>query len=110
MYEQSLSDRFIEIFDCKPDIISTAPGRVNLIGDHTDYNQGFVLPAAIHMTTTIAVSRRVDREVHTFAQGFAKSLDQFPLDNIETCSKETWPNYIRGTIKYLQYVSKYFIL
>ena len=108
MYEQSLSDRFIEIFDCKPDIISTAPGRVNLIGDHTDYNQGFVLPAAIHMTTTIAVSRRVDREVHTFAQGFAKSLDQFPLDNIETCSKETWPNYIRGTIKYLQYVSKNF--
>ncbi|MBQ45007.1 MAG: galactokinase, partial [Porticoccaceae bacterium] len=58
MYEQSLSDGFIEIFDCKPDIISTAPGRVNLIGDHTDYNQGFVLPAAIHMTTTIAVSRR----------------------------------------------------
>ena len=108
MYERSLSDRFIEIFDCKPDIISTAPGRVNLIGDHTDYNQGFVLPAAIHMTTTIAVSRRVDREVHTFAQGFAKSLDQFPLDNIETCSKETWPNYIRGTIKYLQDVSKNF--
>ena len=108
MYEQSLSDRFIEIFDCKPEIISTAPGRVNLIGDHTDYNQGFVLPAAIHMTTTIAVSRRVDREVHTFAQGFAKSLDQFPLDNIETCSKETWPNYIRGTIKYLQDVSKNF--
>ena len=108
MYEQSLSDRFIEIFDCKPDIISTAPGRVNLIGDHTDYNQGFVLPAAIHMTTTLAVSRRVDREVHTFVQGFAKNLDQFPLDNIETCSKETWPNYIRGTIKYLQDVSKDF--
>ena len=108
MYEQSLSDRFIEIFDCKPDIISTAPGRVNLIGDHTDYNQGFVLPAAIHMTTTIAASRRLDREVQTFAQGFAKSLDQFPLDNIETCSKETWPNYIRGTIKYLQDVSKNF--
>lgn len=108
MYEQSLSDRFIEIFDCKPDIISTAPGRVNLIGDHTDYNQGFVLPAAIHMTTTIAASRRLDREVQTFAQGFAKSLDQFPLDNIETCSKETWPNYIRGTIKYLQDFSKNF--
>lgn len=108
MYEQSLSDRFIEIFDCKPEIISTAPGRVNLIGDHTDYNQGFVLPAAIHMTTTIAASRRLDREVQTFAQGFAKSLDQFPLDNIETCSKETWPNYIRGTIKYLQDFSKNF--
>lgn len=108
MYEQSLSDRFIEIFDCKPEIISTAPGRVNLIGDHTDYNQGFVLPAAIHMTTTIAASRRLDREVQTFAQGFAKSLDQFPLDNIATCSKETWPNYIRGTIKYLQDVSKNF--
>lgn len=108
MYEQSLSDRFIEIFDCKPEIISTAPGRVNLIGDHTDYNQGFVLPAAIHMTTTIAASRRLDREVQTFAQGFTQTLDQFPLDNIETCSKETWPNYIRGTIKYLQDVSKNF--
>ena len=108
MYEQSLSDRFIEIFDCKPEIISTAPGRVNLIGDHTDYNQGLVLPAAIHMTTTIAASRRLDREVQTFAQGFTQTLDQFPLDNIETCSKETWPNYIRGTIKYLQDVSKNF--
>ena len=108
MYEQSLSDGFIEIFDCKPDIISLAPGRVNLIGDHTDYNQGFVLPAAIHMTTTIAVSRRVDLEVHTFAQGFTQTLDQFSLDSIETCSKETWPNYIRGTIKCLKDVSKNF--
>ena len=108
MYEQSLSDRFIEIFDCKPEIISTAPGRVNLIGDHTDYNQGFVLPAAIHMTTTIAASRRLDREVQTFAQGFTQTLDQFSLDSIETCSKETWPNYIRGTIKCLKDVSKNF--
>ena len=108
MSEQSISDRFKQIFDCKPDIISTAPGRVNLIGDHTDYNQGFVLPAAINMTTTIAVSRRIDREVHAFAQGFTQTLDQFSLDNIETCSKETWPNYIRGTIKYLQDFSKNF--
>ena len=108
MYEQSISDRFKQIFDCKPDIISTAPGRVNLIGDHTDYNQGFVLPAAIHMTTTIAASRRLDREVQTFAQGFTQTLDQFSLDSIETCSKETWPNYIRGTIKCLKDVSKNF--
>ena len=108
MYEQSISDRFKQIFDCKPDIISTAPGRVNLIGDHTDYNQGFVLPAAIHMTTTIAASRRLDREVQTFAQGFTQTLDQFSLDSIEICSKETWPNYIRGTIKCLKDVSKNF--
>jgi galactokinase len=60
------------------------------------------------MTTTIAVSRRIDREVHAFAQDFTQTLDQFPLDNIETCSKETWPNYIRGTIKYLQDFSKNF--
>lgn len=108
MNEQSISDRFRQIFDCNPEIISAAPGRVNLIGDHTDYNQGFVLPAAIHMTTTIAVSRRIDREVQTFARGFTKTLDQFSLDNIETCSKETWPNYIRGTIKCLQDISKNF--
>ena len=108
MNEQSISNRFKQIFGCKPETISSAPGRVNLIGDHTDYNQGFVLPAAIHMGTTIAVSHRIDREVHTFALGFTETVDQFSLDNIETCSEETWPNYIRGTIKCLQDVSKNF--
>jgi galactokinase len=108
MNEQSISDKFRQIFACNPEIISTAPGRVNLIGDHTDYNEGFVLPAAINMHATIAACRRKDLEVHTFAQGFTQPLDHFSLDNIEICTEQTWPNYIRGTIKCLRHVNKNF--
>ncbi|MFM8404910.1 MAG: galactokinase family protein [Actinomycetota bacterium] len=50
-------------FGCEPEVIAQAPGRVNLIGEHIDYSDGFVLPFAIDSVTTVAICRREDQEV-----------------------------------------------
>ncbi len=56
----SVTKLFVKTFGTKPDALYQAPGRVNLIGEHTDYNEGLVLPAAINFHTIIAVKRRDD--------------------------------------------------
>src|SRR5215203_3752197 len=56
----TLRDQFAAAFGCEPTVTISAPGRVNLIGEHTDYNDGFVLPLAVPLRTRIAVSRRDD--------------------------------------------------
>ena len=65
--DQSLYDRvtasFAARFGDAPDLVVRAPGRVNLIGEHTDYNDGFVLPCAIGPATMVAVSKRNDNNV-----------------------------------------------
>ncbi|HHV43953.1 MAG TPA: galactokinase [Firmicutes bacterium] len=77
------------------------PGRVNLIGEHTDYNDGFVLPIAIDRALNIVGARRPDREVHVYSLDFNRST-RFPLDDIQHSKRETWSNYIRGVLLYLQ--------
>ena len=63
---QKFHQRFGE--DCK---VFRAPGRVNIIGEHTDYNQGFVLPAAIDFSCWIAVSPRSDKKISIYSENFA---------------------------------------
>lgn len=79
----------------EPECVVRAPGRVNLIGEHTDYNEGFVLPMAIDRATYVAANRRVDRLVRTFSQQFAAE-DRFSLETIERSETRPWANYIRG--------------
>ena len=77
--------------------IVRAPGRVNLIGEHTDYNEGFVLPCAIEYHTLVAVSPRDDNAVHTLALDCDGETDQFFLDQpIEFFKEKMWANYVRG--------------
>jgi galactokinase len=61
----SLAERFQEMYGSEP-VIVRAPGRVNLIGEHTDYNDGFVMPAAIGYYTWVAAAKRTDRIVEAF--------------------------------------------
>ncbi|GAO41563.1 galactokinase [Flavihumibacter petaseus] len=80
-------------------VIVRSPGRVNLIGEHTDYNNGFVLPAAIDKATTVAVSRRNDDVIHLYANDFPDShlasLDALlPTGN--------WPDYVLGVVSQLR--------
>ena len=79
-----------------------APGRVNLIGEHTDYNDGFVLPCAIDYHTVICGSPRDDRRVRLIAVDYAGEDDEFSLDEaIEPRSDRQWANYVRGVVKQL---------
>lgn len=80
-----------------------APGRVNLIGEHTDYNDGFVLPCAIDYQTVIACAPREDRTVRVLAADYDNQTDEFSLDApIVTHHSQQWSNYVRGVVKHLQ--------
>ncbi|WP_058913610.1 galactokinase [Entomohabitans teleogrylli] len=80
-----------------------APGRVNLIGEHTDYNDGFVLPCAIDYQTVISCATRNDRQVRVIAADYDNQVDEFSLDApILSHDSQQWSNYVRGVVKHLQ--------
>ena len=94
---------FTQIFGAKPTRHFQAPGRVNLIGEHTDYNDGFVLPCAIDYQTLVAVTPRDDMTVSVVAVDYSNQQDEFSLDSdIETHPTQLWSNYVRGVVKHLQ--------
>lgn len=78
-----------------------APGRVNLIGEHTDYNDGFVLPVAINFSTVVAATPRDDQEIHVYAAD-RKQRDKITLGReIKPLTRKRWANYVRGMVKTL---------
>lgn len=85
-------------FALRPRILVRAPGRVNLIGEHTDYNEGFVLPMAIDRATFVAARSRPDQTFRVYSAQFAQE-DEFHLQRIERHPDAAWPNYVRGVIK-----------
>jgi galactokinase len=92
----ALKKTFVELYGAVP-LIVQSPGRVNIIGEHTDYNEGFVLPAAIDKAAYIAVSLRDDDEIHLTAldlnEKFATSVEALqPVGDI------SWPNYMLGAV------------
>lgn len=91
---------FKEHYQTHPKIVARAPGRVNLIGEHTDYNDGFVLPCAIDYQTMIAASPRPDLLVRVVALDMQNEQDEFVIAKTITPSKEKpWSNYIRAVIQ-----------
>jgi galactokinase len=91
---------FLEHFQSKPSIVARAPGRVNLIGEHTDYNDGFVLPCAIDYQTMIAASPRHDLLVRVVALDMQNEQDEFVIAKTIAPSKEKpWSNYIRAVVQ-----------
>lgn len=93
---------FSEVYFHSPKFVIKAPGRVNLIGEHTDYNDGFVLPCAIKYATLIAVSPRTDDIISVHALDYADQRDEFSLnDKIEFLSDKMWANYVRGVVSEL---------
>ena len=79
---QFVTDAFVEKFGERPSFIVRAPGRVNLIGEHTDYNDGFVLPMAIDRAIWIALRPREDRQVSVTTLDYDDTAT-FSLDNLE---------------------------
>jgi len=87
---------FHERFNKAPDIVVCAPGRINLIGEHTDYNEGFVMPAAIDKSVWFAISPRTDQEIHLYAWNL-QSYYQTTVSALTKSTQLSWPNYILGT-------------
>ena len=86
---------FIDLYGAQPAVTAAAPGRVNLIGEHTDYNDGFVLPAALPMRTTVELSPRDDRTVRVWSREFAaQGIETFPLERLLRAGD--WTDYVRG--------------
>ncbi len=95
-------DVFTERFGYAPTITVQAPGRVNLIGEHTDYNDGLVLPCAIDYRTVISARPRADRLVRVIAADYGDALDEYSLDApITPRADMQWANYVRGVVKEL---------
>ncbi len=89
-----VKNTFIERYGTTPTVIVRAPGRVNLIGEHTDYNEGFVMPMAIEYAIWIALRPRQDREVHVQALDFDTDI-QLDLDNLSKAPTSP-AEYIKG--------------
>lgn len=96
-----LKEAFRRRFGREPQVCVRAPGRVPLMGSHTDYNEGFVLPAAIDRDVRLALSPRVDRTVRLYSLNFA-ARDEFSLENLEKSTSAPWSNYVRGVAHILQ--------
>ena len=91
----SLANNFARVHGAPPKIIS-APGRVNLIGEHTDYNEGFVLPMAIDRRTHVAAAPRTDRHVKVHTLDLNETAE-FDLDKPVTQLDKKWLAYVAGT-------------
>ncbi len=100
MYPETIIQTFRQRFGEAPALIVRAPGRINLIGEHTDYNEGFVLPAAIDRAIWFAVSPRTDTTLDLYAQDLQEA-HTVTLDHLEKSGKG-WPDYLLGTFSELQ--------
>jgi len=97
MLARRAADGFRTFFGEWPERIAFAPGRVNLIGEHTDYNRGFVLPCAIPFGTAIAAGSRADGRIAAVALDFAGETDDFEPDQaLRPVMPDAWANHVRG--------------
>ncbi|MFW6280911.1 MAG: galactokinase, partial [Halanaerobium sp.] len=85
--------------------VYAAPGRVNLIGEHTDYNDGFVMPMAIEKDIRMVIQLREDKKVMAYSLDYDKLLE-FEIDNLLYDEENIWVNYIKGIIDELQKLGK----
>jgi galactokinase len=98
--KNDIKQHFVEKLGRQPKWIVRAPGRVNLIGEHTDYNDGFVLPMAIDRAVWIAIEPRNDRKVVVHSIDYKES-GEFSLDSLSH-TKSGWIEYLKGTAWSLQ--------
>ncbi|UQA58846.1 galactokinase [Polyangium aurulentum] len=97
---ESLRARFEQLHGRRPRLFQ-APGRVNLIGEHTDYNDGFVLPMALGLGTTVAAAPREDRRVRVHSENLGASVE-FDLDHPGPEKRGQWFDYVEGVAQALE--------
>ncbi|MGT2929668.1 galactokinase [Streptococcus dentasini] len=103
MDSRSLNQAFEEIFKQQADATFFSPGRINLIGEHTDYNGGHVFPAAISLGTYGAARKRSDQTLRFYSANFSEvGIIEVDLNHLVYDSADGWTNYPKGMIKFLQ--------
>jgi galactokinase len=97
---RKLRTLFAELYGRAPTVYR-APGRVNLIGEHTDYNDGFVMPAALNLYTYVAVGPRPDRRLRVYSD-YLREMCDLDLDQIRPGKSGHWSDYVRGVAGVLE--------
>ena len=95
---QTLAEKFAATFGAQPDLMAQAPGRVNLIGEHIDYSQGFVLPFAIDLYTSVAIGKRNDSLVRIASSQRNQQFETFEVSKIQPGYGIGWVKYPLGVI------------
>ncbi|MER5909306.1 galactokinase [Streptomyces sp. NPDC001982] len=98
MGAQQVRDAFVDLYGAEPEGVWAAPGRVNLIGEHTDYNDGFVMPFALPHVTTAAVSRRTDGVLRLHSADIDGGVVELALDALAPGSDRNWTAYPAGVV------------
>lgn len=100
---QQLNQAFTAVFGTEADATFFSPGRINLIGEHTDYNGGHVFPAAITLGTYGAARKREDKKLRFYSGNFEDlGIIEVDLDNLVFDKADNWTNYAKGVLKFLQ--------
>ena len=94
----SIEEKFLQTFGDEPDLIAAAPGRVNLIGEHIDYSEGFVLPFAIKDRTTAAIRKRDDSTVRIASAQRRNKIVTVDINNVKPGLKGEWERYALGVL------------
>lgn len=103
MDKKELEMNFEEVFGVKPEKCFFSPGRINLIGEHTDYNGGHVFPCAITLGTWGAARKRDDQKLRFYSGNFEKlGIIETDLNNLKYKKEDNWTNYAKGMIYYLR--------
>ena len=92
--------KFEKVYGEKPTTVAYAPGRIEVLGNHTDYNEGYVFSAAIDKGTFFAVAPTADRNCELTAGDFMETA-KFTLDTVAPAKEMTWQNYVTGTFNWL---------
>lgn len=103
MNKEQLKQAFLDVFGQEADATFFSPGRINLIGEHTDYNGGHVFPAAITLGTYGAARKRDDQVLRFYSANFEElGIIEVDLNNLIFDKADNWTNYAKGVLKSLQ--------
>lgn len=103
MKSKVLVDKFTEVFGHDQHRLFFAPGRINLIGEHTDYNGGYVFPCAITKGTYAIAAKRKDTKIRMYSLNFEEAgVIEFDIEELDFNHRHQWANYPKGVIRYLK--------